>query len=140
MFFELNLFIRNHLFFWHWVHSLQNRPSLHLTHVTFSPNGCEVLLSYSGEHVYLMDVNFGMFSSLSHNIYMSNSWYNVQPFKCCRERRCCYVYCQWLTKTKCFRAHSEWDSKCSNQNNHEQTEAFTGSFSTDIYSWPLSLL
>ncbi|KAK8692391.1 hypothetical protein V6N13_075852 [Hibiscus sabdariffa] len=31
--------------------------SLHLTHVTFSPNGEEVLLSYSGEHVYLMDVN-----------------------------------------------------------------------------------
>ncbi|KAF3776640.1 WD and tetratricopeptide repeats protein 1 [Nymphaea thermarum] len=35
------------------------RPSLHLTHVTFSPNGKEVLLSYSGEHVYLMDVNPG---------------------------------------------------------------------------------
>ncbi|PIA56282.1 hypothetical protein AQUCO_00700547v1 [Aquilegia coerulea] len=35
------------------------RPSLHLTHVTFSPNGEEVLLSYSGEHVYLMDVNHG---------------------------------------------------------------------------------
>ncbi|XP_031497022.1 protein ALTERED SEED GERMINATION 2 isoform X1 [Nymphaea colorata] len=35
------------------------RPSLHLTHVTFSPNGEEVLLSYSGEHVYLMDVNPG---------------------------------------------------------------------------------
>lgn len=33
------------------------RPILHLTHVTFSPNGVEVLLSYSGEHVYLMDVN-----------------------------------------------------------------------------------
>uniref|UniRef100_A0A0D6R001 Uncharacterized protein n=1 Tax=Araucaria cunninghamii TaxID=56994 RepID=A0A0D6R001_ARACU len=33
------------------------RSSLHLTHVTFSPNGEEILLSYSGEHVYLMDVN-----------------------------------------------------------------------------------
>ncbi|KAL6578388.1 hypothetical protein OROMI_010716 [Orobanche minor] len=33
------------------------RSSMHLTHVTFSPNGEEVLLSYSGEHVYLMDVN-----------------------------------------------------------------------------------
>ncbi|CAM8942425.1 unnamed protein product [Rhodiola kirilowii] len=32
------------------------RPSLHLTHVAFSPNGEEVLLNYSGEHVYLMDV------------------------------------------------------------------------------------
>nr|CAB3496849.1 unnamed protein product [Digitaria exilis] len=29
---------------------------LHLTHVGFSPNGKEVLLSYSGEHVYLFDV------------------------------------------------------------------------------------
>ncbi|KAG6483191.1 hypothetical protein ZIOFF_059831 [Zingiber officinale] len=34
----------------------QKKSSLHLTHVTFSPNGEEVLLSYSGEHVYLMDV------------------------------------------------------------------------------------
>ncbi|WOL09438.1 hypothetical protein Cni_G18191 [Canna indica] len=32
------------------------RSNLNLTHVTFSPNGEEVLLSYSGEHVYLMDV------------------------------------------------------------------------------------
>ncbi|ONK75623.1 uncharacterized protein A4U43_C03F18830 [Asparagus officinalis] len=39
--------------------SERRRSSLHLTHVTFSPNGEEVLLSYSGEHVYLMDVNFG---------------------------------------------------------------------------------
>ncbi|PWZ06540.1 WD and tetratricopeptide repeats protein 1 [Zea mays] len=29
----------------------------HLTHVAFSPNGKEVLLSYSGEHVYLFDVD-----------------------------------------------------------------------------------
>ncbi|KAL3514246.1 hypothetical protein ACH5RR_026963 [Cinchona calisaya] len=35
----------------------RGRYSLHLTHVTFSPNSEEVLLSYSGEHVYLMDVN-----------------------------------------------------------------------------------
>jgi WD and tetratricopeptide repeat-containing protein 1 len=33
------------------------RSSLHLTHVTFSPNGKELLLNYSSEHVYLMDVN-----------------------------------------------------------------------------------
>ncbi|KAG5543882.1 hypothetical protein RHGRI_016591 [Rhododendron griersonianum] len=39
----------------------RGRSSLHLTHVTFSPNGEEVLLSYSGEHVYLMDV--GIFTS-----------------------------------------------------------------------------
>ncbi|XP_044475514.1 protein ALTERED SEED GERMINATION 2-like isoform X2 [Mangifera indica] len=37
--------------------SERGRSNLHLTHVTFSPNGEEVLLSYSGEHVYLMDVN-----------------------------------------------------------------------------------
>ncbi|RDX91704.1 WD and tetratricopeptide repeats protein 1, partial [Mucuna pruriens] len=35
----------------------RGHPSLHLTHVTFSPDGQEVLLSYSGEHVYLMNVN-----------------------------------------------------------------------------------
>ncbi|XP_039050020.1 WD and tetratricopeptide repeats protein 1-like isoform X2 [Hibiscus syriacus] len=35
----------------------RGRSSLHLTHVAFSPNGEEVLLSYSGEHVYLMDIN-----------------------------------------------------------------------------------
>lgn len=40
------------------MHLSENiRSGLHLTHVTFSPNGLEVLLSYSGEHVYLMDVN-----------------------------------------------------------------------------------
>lgn len=33
---------------------------MHLTHVAFSPNGNEVLLSYSGEHVYLFDVDPGM--------------------------------------------------------------------------------
>ncbi|XP_011012679.1 PREDICTED: WD and tetratricopeptide repeats protein 1 isoform X2 [Populus euphratica] len=37
--------------------SERGRSSLHLTHVTFSPNGDEVLLSYSGEHVYLMNAN-----------------------------------------------------------------------------------
>eukprot|EP00850_Spirogloea_muscicola_P006418 SM000030S11427 [mRNA] locus=s30:636830:642712:+ [translate_table: standard] len=37
--------------------SLSRSSSLHLTHVTFSPDGREVLLSYSGEHVYLMDAN-----------------------------------------------------------------------------------
>ncbi|KAJ1424805.1 WD40/YVTN repeat-like-containing domain superfamily [Sesbania bispinosa] len=39
--------------------SERGHPSLHLTHVTFSPDGQEVLLSYSGEHVYLMNVNHG---------------------------------------------------------------------------------
>lgn len=35
----------------------QGFSSLHLTHVAFSPDGDEVLLNYSGEHVYLMDLN-----------------------------------------------------------------------------------
>lgn len=39
--------------------SEHSRSGLHLTHVTFSPNGQEVLLSYSGEHVYLFDANNG---------------------------------------------------------------------------------
>ncbi|XP_024526260.1 WD and tetratricopeptide repeats protein 1 isoform X2 [Selaginella moellendorffii] len=38
---------------------LSDRASLHLTHVTFSPDGGEVLLSYSGEHVYLLDAYNG---------------------------------------------------------------------------------
>jgi WD and tetratricopeptide repeat-containing protein 1 len=37
---------------------------LHLTHVAFSPNGKEVLLSYSGEHVYLFDVDLENTSSV----------------------------------------------------------------------------
>lgn len=39
--------------------SERGRSSLHLTHVTFSPNGEEILISYSGEHVYLMDLSQG---------------------------------------------------------------------------------
>ncbi|XP_072993028.1 protein ALTERED SEED GERMINATION 2 [Typha latifolia] len=46
----VNLFCPVHL-------SERRKSSLHLTHVAFSPNGEEVLVSYSGEHVYLMDVN-----------------------------------------------------------------------------------
>ncbi|XP_021862674.2 protein ALTERED SEED GERMINATION 2 isoform X1 [Spinacia oleracea] len=37
--------------------SERGNSGLHLTHVTFSPNGEEILMSYSGEHVYLMDLN-----------------------------------------------------------------------------------
>ncbi|XP_078433409.1 transducin family protein / WD-40 repeat family protein isoform X2 [Wolffia australiana] len=41
------------------IHLSERRsPSLHLTHVAFSPTGEELLMSYSGEHVYLMDVNY----------------------------------------------------------------------------------
>lgn len=40
------------------LHLADNKKTyLHLTHVAFSPNGKEVLLSYSGEHVYLFDVD-----------------------------------------------------------------------------------
>nr|GEV41649.1 hypothetical protein [Tanacetum cinerariifolium] len=41
----------------------RGHQGLHLTHVTFSPNGEEILLNYSGEHVYLMDVNPGQTSA-----------------------------------------------------------------------------
>lgn len=44
----------------------RGHSSLHLTHVTFSPDGEEVLLSYSGEHVYLMDVNHAGGSSMQY--------------------------------------------------------------------------
>lgn len=51
----------------------RGRSSLHMTHVAFSPNGEEVLLSYSGEHVYLMDVNPAHGSSISYsNGHVSN--------------------------------------------------------------------
>ncbi|XVE55581.1 hypothetical protein DITRI_Ditri03aG0170500 [Diplodiscus trichospermus] len=46
----------------------RGRSSLHLTHVTFSPDGEEVLLSYSGEHVYLMDINHASGSSMQYSL------------------------------------------------------------------------
>ncbi|XP_021743634.1 WD and tetratricopeptide repeats protein 1-like isoform X1 [Chenopodium quinoa] len=46
--------------------SERGRSSLHLTHVTFSPNGEEVLTSYSGEHVYLMDLKQGGVNSMQY--------------------------------------------------------------------------
>ncbi|KAL5218581.1 hypothetical protein ABZP36_019265 [Zizania latifolia] len=50
------------------IHLADNRKSnLHLTHVAFSPNGKEVLLSYSGEHVYLFDVDIENMSSLRYS-------------------------------------------------------------------------
>ncbi|KAG1334616.1 WD and tetratricopeptide repeats protein 1 [Cocos nucifera] len=48
--------------------SERRKSSLHLTHVTFSPNGEEVLLSYSGEHVYLMDVNYDGQSTMRYTV------------------------------------------------------------------------
>lgn len=53
---------------------LQTRSGLHLTHVVFSPNGQEVLLSYSGEHVYLMDAicgGLGLFLCVFFLIFLS---------------------------------------------------------------------
>ena len=37
----------------------QGRSNLHITHVAFSPDGDEALVSYSGEHVYLFDLHRG---------------------------------------------------------------------------------
>ncbi|MED6172781.1 Protein ALTERED SEED GERMINATION 2 [Stylosanthes scabra] len=45
----------------------RGHPSLHLTHVTFGPDGDEVLLSYSGEHVYLMNVNHAGVNEMQYN-------------------------------------------------------------------------
>ncbi|KAL2512606.1 transducin family protein/WD-40 repeat family protein [Abeliophyllum distichum] len=42
--------------------------NLHLTHVTFGTNREEVLISYSGEHVYLMDVNPAPGSEMSYTL------------------------------------------------------------------------
>ncbi|CAN6302007.1 unnamed protein product [Urochloa humidicola] len=47
------------------LHLADNKKTyLHLTHVAFSPNGKEVLLSYSGEHVYLFDADPDSMSSV----------------------------------------------------------------------------
>ncbi|XP_062216646.1 protein ALTERED SEED GERMINATION 2-like isoform X2 [Phragmites australis] len=46
------------------LHLADSKTYLHLTHVAFSPNGKEVLLSYSGEHVYLFDVDPDNMSSV----------------------------------------------------------------------------
>ncbi|TMW89482.1 hypothetical protein EJD97_017119 [Solanum chilense] len=55
----------------------RGRSNLHMTHVAFSPNGEEVLLSYSGEHVYLMDVNPAHGNSIS---YTSGDVSNLMNF------------------------------------------------------------
>ncbi|KAL6527287.1 hypothetical protein OROGR_016377 [Orobanche gracilis] len=55
------------------------RSSVHLTHVTFSPNGEEVLLSYSGEHVYLMDVNLASRSSVSYTSGDVSELFRLSP-------------------------------------------------------------
>lgn len=49
------------------------QSSMHLTHVVFSPNGEELLLSYSGEHVYLMDANCGITNN--HHFYYQFKFY-----------------------------------------------------------------
>ncbi|KAI3979004.1 hypothetical protein MKX01_016179 [Papaver californicum] len=54
-------------------------PSLHLTHVTFSPTGEEVLLSYSGEHVYLMDVNTGGENVTKYSVEDVSELYKLVP-------------------------------------------------------------
>ncbi|KAK8642733.1 hypothetical protein V6N13_012066 [Hibiscus sabdariffa] len=56
----------------------RGRSSLHLTHVTFSPNGEEVLLSYSGQHVYLMDINHGK-HILNSQVLLRSKWKNDAP-------------------------------------------------------------
>lgn len=60
--------------------SERGRASLHLTHVTFSPNGEEVLLSYSNEHVYLMDVDYAGGSAIQYTSGDVSKLMNPSPF------------------------------------------------------------
>ncbi|KAL6649363.1 hypothetical protein ACP70R_013587 [Stipagrostis hirtigluma subsp. patula] len=58
----------------------EKKTYLHLTHVAFSPNGKEVLLSYSGEHVYLFDVDTDNMSSVSYTADSVREQLFVPPF------------------------------------------------------------
>ncbi|KAK1263617.1 hypothetical protein QJS04_geneDACA011951 [Acorus gramineus] len=58
------------------------RSSLHLTHVAFSPNGEEVLLSYSGEHVYLMEVNHSSQNSMRYSAGDYSKHIRLAPISC----------------------------------------------------------
>lgn len=49
------------------MHLSERGRQMQLTHVTFSPNGEEILLSYSGEHVYLMDVDSDSGSAMKYS-------------------------------------------------------------------------
>ncbi|KAF8776119.1 hypothetical protein HU200_003804 [Digitaria exilis] len=64
------------------LHLADNKKTyLHLTHVGFSPNGSEVLLSYSGEHVYLFDVEpDGNMSSMRYTADYVREQLFVPPF------------------------------------------------------------
>ncbi|KAL6867261.1 hypothetical protein ACP4OV_015285 [Aristida adscensionis] len=53
---------------------------LHLTHVAFGPNGKEVLLSYSGEHVYLFDVDPDNMSSVRYTADYVREQLFMPPF------------------------------------------------------------
>ncbi|XP_068638965.1 protein ALTERED SEED GERMINATION 2 isoform X2 [Aristolochia californica] len=57
----------------------RGRSTLPLTHVTFSPNGEEVLVSYSGEHVYLMDANLGSKNVLRYSVEDVSQQVNSAP-------------------------------------------------------------
>ncbi|XP_010675524.2 protein ALTERED SEED GERMINATION 2 [Beta vulgaris subsp. vulgaris] len=60
--------------------SERGRSSLHLTHVTFSPNGEEILMSYSGEHVYLMDLKQGGGNSVQYTCGDVENRWSFSPF------------------------------------------------------------
>ncbi|KAG2554212.1 hypothetical protein PVAP13_9KG648500 [Panicum virgatum] len=63
------------------LHLANNKKAyLHLTHVAFSPNGKEVLLSYSGEHVYLFDVDTDSTSSVRYTADYVREQLFVPPF------------------------------------------------------------
>ncbi|XP_020400929.1 DDB1- and CUL4-associated factor 8 isoform X2 [Zea mays] len=62
------------------LHLANSKTYLHLTHVAFSPNGKEVLLSYSGEHVYLFDVDPDNLSSVRYTADYVREQLFVPPF------------------------------------------------------------
>ncbi|KAJ1298462.1 hypothetical protein BS78_01G455500 [Paspalum vaginatum] len=62
------------------LHLADSKTYLHLTHVAFSPNGKEVLLSYSGEHVYLFDVDSDNVSSMRYTADRVREQLFVPPF------------------------------------------------------------
>ncbi|GJP83485.1 hypothetical protein CLOP_g13631 [Closterium sp. NIES-67] len=59
----------------------QGRSGLHLTHVAFSANGDEALLSYSGEHVYLFDLDRATIPSMVYTPADVASSHRLAPLK-----------------------------------------------------------
>ncbi|XP_062210151.1 protein ALTERED SEED GERMINATION 2-like isoform X1 [Phragmites australis] len=62
------------------LHLADSKTYLHLTHVAFSPNGKEVLSSYSSEHVYLFDIDPDNLSSVRYTADYVQEQLCLPPF------------------------------------------------------------